>query len=94
MKVFTSVNLNKGKNKVIDIPVEDVSDLVEEVVLPEKEDISEETEFQPLGEEVKPLSAFKKKDDLEAYGKGFGIDLNKTKTLKNMYADLEAHIAQ
>jgi hypothetical protein len=38
--------------------------------------------------ELKPLTSFKTKDKLEEYGKEFGIDLNKSKTLKNMYSDL------
>lgn len=61
-----------------DVSVEDIADVVDE--------LEEGT--------LKPLSDFKKKDDLETYGKEFGIDLNKSKTMANMYADLEAHIAK
>ncbi len=38
--------------------------------------------------EVEHLSGFKSKKALEEYGKLFGIDLNRQKTMKNMYADL------
>ena len=45
---------------------------------------------EPVG--LRDMSEFTKKDDLEAYGKEFGTDLNKTKTIANMYADLVAFI--
>jgi hypothetical protein len=37
---------------------------------------------------VRPVTDFKTKVLLETYGKEFGIDLDKTKTIKNMYKDL------
>jgi len=38
--------------------------------------------------DLKPVEDFKTKDALEEYGKTLGIDLNKSKTIANMYADL------
>jgi hypothetical protein len=41
---------------------------------------------------LKALSEFETKEHLEEYGKEFGINLNRSKTLENMYADLEEHV--
>jgi len=38
--------------------------------------------------DIKPIESFKDKDSLEEYGLTFGINLNKTKKLENMYNDL------
>jgi len=37
---------------------------------------------------LRPIDEFKTKKALEDYGIGLGIDLNKSKTIANMYADL------
>ncbi|MGB1226424.1 MAG: hypothetical protein ACPG9K_00920 [Poseidonibacter sp.] len=44
--------------------------------------------------DLKPVEDFKAKDDLEAYGLTFGVDLNKSKTIANMYADLVEALAK
>ena len=54
---------------------------------PEDENTQELKEQTPL----KELSEFTDKDPLETYGKEFGIDLDKRKSLEDMYADLVAH---
>jgi len=41
---------------------------------------------------LRPLESFAEKEELEAYGKDFGINLNRSKKLENMYADLVAHV--
>ena len=38
---------------------------------------------------LRAYAEFKNKDELEIYAAELGIDLNKTKTMKNMYKDLE-----
>lgn len=43
-------------------------------------------------ENILPLEEFETKESLETYGLTFGINLNKTKKLENMYAELLAHI--
>ena len=53
---------------------------------PDIESLVENSENNAIG--IKPVEDFTKKDDLEAYGKELGIDLNKTKTIANMYKDL------
>jgi len=59
--------------------------LVEEPI----EDCCVETIVETIEkEEIRALDTFKDKDDLEKYGTSFGIDLNKTKKLSNMYKDL------
>lgn len=59
-----------------------------EAVIDEKT-IQVETVTAPTtAEEILPVSRFSSKQKLEDYGKTFGIDLDKRKTLKNMYSDL------
>ncbi len=67
----------------------DTPEIIEEVLI----DIPEVEEFhaiEPHGDEVILIdeSEFKSKKVLEDYGKTFGIDLNRQKSIKNMYADL------
>jgi hypothetical protein len=55
------------------------------------------TENEPSAPEIeavslRPLDSFAEKEELEEYGKGFGINLNRSKKLENMYADLVAHV--
>ncbi len=56
----------------------DTPEIIEEVI---EEKVEEKIELDKLSE-------FKSKKALEDYGKTFGIDLNRQKTMKNMYADL------
>ena len=53
---------------------------------PDIEDLVEKSEGNAIG--LKPLEEFSTKDELEAYGLKFGIDLKKNKSLENMYLDL------
>jgi len=41
---------------------------------------------------LKPLDSFETKDELEDYGKEYGIDLKKNKSLANMYKDLVSFV--
>jgi hypothetical protein len=42
--------------------------------------------------DLKELHEFESKEQLDEYGKEFGINLNRSKTLENMYADLVEHV--
>lgn len=67
-----------------EVTTEDVK--VEDVKVDETPDAGSETV------ELKKFEEFTDKNELEAYGKEFDIDLKKNKTLANMYADLVAHV--
>lgn len=55
----------------------------------EAPDIESLVEGQKEAIGLKPVEEFgEDKDALEAYGKEFGIDLSKRKTIENMYKDL------
>lgn len=70
---------------LVEEPIEDCCvETIVETIEKDTETIVETIEK----EEIRALDTFKDKDDLEKYGTSFGIDLNKTKKLSNMYKDL------
>lgn len=78
MTIIKEIGKGKKEVKVTGAKVEEV----------EKEEIKVEDKV-----ELKPVEVFgEDKDSLEAYGLTFGINLNKSKKIENMYADLVAHI--
>lgn len=56
------------------------------------EEVKHNDSEQAIDATLKSLSEFKTKEELEAYGKEFGINLNRSKTLENMYLDLKGHV--
>lgn len=71
---------------------EDLSEHDKELLAKERQRVLDEQEPTLDLKNIRPLEEFETKDDLEIYGTHFGINLNKTKKLENMYADLLAHI--
>lgn len=106
-KIDTEKTLGKGLLKYHPNILEDrvEEDEVKKTVEDEAEKAEDEaeTDIQSVAKkvekaaadkvELKPLDYFEKdKEKLEAYGKEFGIDLSRRKTIENMYKDLEKHI--
>lgn len=99
------VETNSVEEGVVDAPAEETTPVVEEVVVEangsvEDEESQEEAEasVEFIADEkpdlssvtIRPYAEFKNKDELEIYAAGLGIDLNKSKSMRNMYKDLEA----
>lgn len=75
-----------------EIKEEDLSEQDKELLEKYRRNVLDEEEPTLDLENIIPLEEFETKDALEIYGTNFGINLNKTKKLENMYADLLAHI--
>ncbi|MDD2290671.1 MAG: hypothetical protein PHV52_00195 [Aliarcobacter sp.] len=71
---------------------EELSEYDKELLTKERQRVLDEQEPTLDLENITPLEEFETKDSLEIYGITFGINLNKTKKLENMYAELLAHI--
>lgn len=55
----------------------------------ENEGEDQSPEEEDSREDLRPLDSFNDKEDLEEYGRTFGCELSRRKTLKNMYRDLQ-----
>lgn len=75
-----------------EIKEEDLSEHDKELLAKERQRVLDEQEPTLDLENIRLLEEFETKDDLEIYGISFGINLNKSKKLENMYAELLAHI--
>lgn len=71
---------------------EELSEYDKELLEKERQRVLDEQEPALDLENILPLEEFETKESLETYGLTFGINLNKTKKLENMYAELLAHI--
>jgi septum formation topological specificity factor MinE len=71
---------------------EDLSEYDKELLAKERQRVLDKQEPLIDLENISPLEEFETKESLETYGLNFGINLNKTKKLENMYAELLAHI--
>lgn len=75
-----------------EIKEEDLSEHDKEILEKHRQKVLDEQEPTLDLENILPLEEFETKESLETYGLTFGINLNKTKKLENMYAELLAHI--
>lgn len=75
-----------------EIKEEDLSEHDKEILEKHRQKVLDEQEPTLDLENILPLEEFETKESLEIYGKTFGINLNKSKKLENMYAELLAHI--
>lgn len=67
--------------------------VVSNVQEPTQEPVQDVVEGDPVGLDYPLIKGFlHDKGKLEDYGKGFGIDLKKNKSFKNMLKDLEDHV--
>ena len=65
----------------------------ESLISLESEEVKkEEEDTQELVFDLEKCNSFEDKNELEAYGKLFGIDLKKNKSLRNMKADLIKYV--
>jgi len=71
---------------------EELSEYDKELLVKERQRVLDKQEPILDLENISPLEEFETKESLEIYGLTFGINLNKTKKLENMYAELLAHI--
>lgn len=85
------VELPVVETKVVE-PQLEIQQLNEDPICVAEVETEEDIVEESTEVELKPLSDFETKDSLEEYGLTFGIDLNKRKSLPNMYKELIASL--
>jgi vacuolar-type H+-ATPase subunit I/STV1 len=87
--VVEAVEAVKIEEKDIVVEIEETEEVVEETAVVEEETSEDVESTETIIENAKKIRT---KADLEKYGIVYGIDLNRSKSLKNMLKDLVAHL--